>query len=125
LDFSLIRFTDKSVGIIVAMDENTKELSKKLGINVNNVLYTLHAPDNYLQALAVPTSIEEIKDMDGSIDWIQTFNKDIQATRDETTVIKSKLVQSGQLWICWPKKSSRVSTNLTDKTVWQIGLVTD
>jgi hypothetical protein len=104
------------------MGDNVNELSKKLGIPGDTNAYTLHAPSNYLQAITTPSSLKQIEGLENNIDWIQAFYADEQSIRSEIAALKRKLSHTGQIWISWPKKSSGVSSDLTDATVRQIGL---
>jgi hypothetical protein len=104
------------------MENETDKLIKKLGISQNNAGYTLHAPDNYLEEIAKPITIEEIMRLDNTINWIQAFYENEQQLNNDIAVLKSKLSTAGQLWISWPKKTSGISSNLSDTNVRQIGL---
>jgi hypothetical protein len=104
------------------MENDTAELTRKLGISQNNSAYTLHAPDHYLQNISKPITIEELVLLDDAINWMQAFYKNEQALRGDIAKLKLKLSHTGELWISWPKKSSEIQSNLTDTIVRKIGL---
>ncbi len=101
-----------------------KKLSDKLGIKPGQKAYTVHAPENYYKILAYPTQLSDIKELSNKCDWIQAFYYDKSILEMEIYSLKDSLSHTGQLWISWPKKSSRVESDLDDNSVRQIGLYT-
>ena len=97
-------------------------LSKKLGIKPDSRLLLLRAPAEF-----------RIDDLPGGVtaqrrptaepyDTILLFAND-QATVDSGFgPAARRLTTAGGLWICWPKKSSGVKTDLTDVAVRATGL---
>jgi hypothetical protein len=55
-------------------------------------------------------------------DWLQAFYVEEEKLKKEIGTLKEKLDYEGQLWISWPKKSSKLKSNLTDQVVRDIGL---
>jgi hypothetical protein len=104
------------------MEDKEDSLIQKLGISPKYVTYTLHAPDNYLEKLSTPITIEALVCLNEQINWIQAFYESEHALRLELAAIQSKLSFTGQLWICWPKKTSTIPSNLSDIIVRKIGL---
>jgi hypothetical protein len=104
------------------MENETGNLIKKLEISQDILAYTLQGPDDYLVGISKPITIEEIKRFASTINWIQAFFEDQQTLMSDMAVLKPKLSHSGMLWICWPKKSSDIASDLTDAAVRQIGL---
>jgi hypothetical protein len=104
------------------MDKEVDKLIEKLEITHNNKAYTLHAPDCYLQEISQPITIEEIMQFSDAISWLQVFYKNEQALRRDMVLLKSKISRTGKLWVCWPKKTSKMPSNLTDSIVRQSGL---
>jgi hypothetical protein len=104
------------------MENEINVLVQKLGIKPGNISYTLHAPNNYLKLISTPVSIEDVIRLEVNIGWLQAFYNDTEELKIELPSLKSKLANTGQLWITWPKRSSGISSNLTDNVVRQIGL---
>lgn len=101
---------------------NSNDLISKLGITNSSKAYLLHAPEDYSIIFPDSYEVNKIKNLPLELEWVQAFYKDKLQLQKDMGSIKSKLTKSGQLWICWPKKSSKVSTNLNDQTVRDIGL---
>jgi hypothetical protein len=53
--------------------------------------------------------------------FIHFFARDRAALEWEFAKLKAALTSNGMLWISWPKKSSGIETDLSDKVVQKIG----
>jgi hypothetical protein len=104
------------------MDDNDAELIRKLGITPDTKLTTLYAPEYYLEVIPNINSCKHIDKLLPGSSWIQAFYTNQAALEDEIPKLKSSLTVDGQLWICWPKKSSLVASDLSDSGVRRIGL---
>jgi len=49
--------------------------------------------------------------------WVQAFYAQQNDLNQEVAALKSKLAKDGQLWICWPKRSSGIGADLNDNIV--------
>lgn len=98
------------------------ELWTKLGLKTNAQAHILHAPIGYCDSSAWPIPILTIDEMRNGSDWIQAFYSDKATLEKEIDVLKQSLAKKGQLWICWPKKSSGVKSDLSDGAVRRVGL---
>ncbi len=56
------------------------------------------------------------------LDFAMVFTKSSASLKKEFQQITKSLAAAGMLWISWPKKSSGVSTDLTENIVREIGL---
>lgn len=100
-------------------------LAKKLGIKENYLVQVYNSPKRYLDFFhEFPKDVvvsEHQKEPD-SIDFIHIF----ATTKDslETSFLKAKplLKKSGMLWISWPKKSSKIATEIDKFYVMNYGL---
>jgi hypothetical protein len=98
-------------------------LLKKLGIKPGLRLLILNAPENYPETLGeLPENVTVANTLAGPLDFIHFFT-----TRQETLAahfpqLKQALTPAGILWISWPKRSSRVETDLTEDIIRIIGL---
>jgi hypothetical protein len=100
-----------------------RSLADKLGIKGGYRVAILNAPDNYLsQTLIDLPDITLLHTLDGSFELIQFFTKEADTLAKEFTALKAHLQQAGSLWISWPKLSSKVTTDLTEGIIREIGL---
>lgn len=98
-------------------------LPKKLGIKPG-FRVRLIAPPPEVQAelssdLAACTIIDDNK---APLDFALVFTKSKAELAREFKRLSKQLAPVGMLWVSWPKKSSGVTTDLTENLVREIGL---
>lgn len=104
------------------MTTSGEELLKKLGLASVARAYTLHAPNAYHSLLPSPIPLINVEELSDNTDWVQAFYFNKSTLTTEIGSLKHCLRKSGQLWISWPKKSSKVESDLSDSAVRHIGL---
>ena len=55
-------------------------------------------------------------------DVILAFCPDLATLEERFAVLAGRITPRGALWICWPKRSSGVPTDLTENVVREVGL---
>jgi hypothetical protein len=94
-----------------------------LGIKSGAHLVILNAPEDYDETLGpLPAGVSVAPFLGGSLDIIQFFTREREALESAFPALKQALTQNGQLWISWPKRSSKVPTDLNENIVREIGL---
>ncbi len=63
-----------------------------------------------------------LKELMPDIHFIIVFVRDAVLLKERINKWKSHLAKSGMLWICWPKKSSKIETDITREVVREVGL---
>ena len=58
----------------------------------------------------------------GELDFAMVFAKAIADLERRFVALRDRLAPNGALWVCWPKKTSGVATQLTENVVRDIGL---
>lgn len=97
-------------------------LVKKLGIKPNTVVTLLDAPQGFDKMLvSLPAGVRFRKRLGKKNDLIVWFVRSEGILRDSIKNITGLLGTSG-IWIVWPKKSSRISSDLSQASVRKIGL---
>ena len=56
------------------------------------------------------------------LDFIQLFTGEKKVLQSELPQIKKYISKNGMIWICWPKKSSKIPTDLSENIVRDIAL---
>lgn len=56
------------------------------------------------------------------IDFLMVFTKSREHLAGGFEPMSKQLTPAGMLWVCWPKKSSGVATDLNENSVREIGL---
>jgi len=97
-------------------------LAKKLGIKYGTNI-VIHAPAGYEGLLKLDTSIVLLSRLQPGADFIQAFFTARRRLENDFEALKNNLRSSGQLWISWPKKTSKMETDLNDNVVREIGLM--
>ena len=98
-------------------------LPKKLGIKEGSRIALVNAPKDFESELGeLPDSVQFIKGAAKSLDIILFFVLNERALVRDFAKLAGRLTANGMLWIAWPKKSSGVTTDLTEQRVQQIGL---
>ncbi len=94
------------------MPDAALALAKKLQIKPAARVLALDAPDGYLDRLALPDGAIADHRARGMYDVVQLFAK-MQADAERRAPAATKALKpGGVLWICWPKGSSKMSTDL-------------
>lgn len=103
-------------------------LAKKLGIKPAFKVMLINAPDHYMELFTdMPADVCFESDETSKKDLIHffTFKKDELLTL--LPVLKTRIKPNGIIWVSWPKKSSRVLSDVTEDLIrdfaLKIGLV--
>lgn len=98
-------------------------LPKKLGIKDGFHVCFVDAPNEVTAELkASLTKCELVSDNKAPIDFAMVFSKSASGLTKEFKRISKRLSPAGMLWVSWPKKSSGIPTDLTEKIIREIGL---
>src|SRR5215218_7758666 len=98
-------------------------LAKKLGIKEGSRIALVNAPKDFESELGeLPDSVQFINPPAQSLDIILFFVLTERALVRGFAKLAARLTPNGMLWIAWPKKSSGVTTDLSEQRVQQIGL---
>jgi hypothetical protein len=97
-------------------------LAKKLGIKPGTKLFTVAAPGHYDELLApLPNGVKRVRKLDDA-DVAHLFVTARARLDKELRAAMSKMQQDAAIWISWPKKSSKVETDITEDTVREVAL---
>jgi len=97
-------------------------LAKKLGIFDGYSVATVRAPDHFAALLApIPEGVTFHTGARTSHDVIVMFTKSRTEFANELPAL-SKHIGRGGLWIAWPKRASKVPTDMTEDVVREVAL---
>jgi hypothetical protein len=101
-------------------------LPKKLGIRPNHRVALLRAPDGFEQHTLgeLPPGVSVRARARGPLDVIVAFVRTGAELERGLETWPKALDPAGGLWIAWPKRSSGVTTDLSDGLVREAGLAT-
>jgi hypothetical protein len=98
-------------------------LPKKLGIKSGFRVQLIGAPPEVRAELSTElAACEIVGDAKLPLDFAMCFTKSEPALAKEFKRISTRLAPAGMLWICWPKKSSGVATDVDENIVRETGL---
>lgn len=99
-------------------------LIKKLGIKDDFKIEIINSPEDYDDTLgALPNSVTISNILkEGDFDLIQFFTKSAKQLKSEFSDFKKALKPTGMLWISWPKSSLKITTDLNENIIREIGL---
>ena len=100
-----------------------KPLFEKLGLRTGQRAYVWNAPEDYHAELEpLKSSIDLKSRLKGPLDFVHFFTVSKTELEHRLAKLKQELDHSGCLWVSWPKKSSGVSTDLTENVVRDLAL---
>jgi hypothetical protein len=96
-------------------------LAKKLGIKPGARIKLVNAPD-YYDNLFTDLPGDLIRTGNEPRDFIHFFTKDEQELLTTLPKLRDEIVQNGIIWVSWPKKSSKIATNINENTIRDFAL---
>ncbi len=100
-------------------------LIRKLGIREGFCCYLFQTPVAYFQWISpLPNGVEVKERLIGEFDFIHLFVTHRSGFEKEFSRCQKHLKQTGMLWVSWPKKASRVPTDLDENLIRDFGLGT-
>jgi hypothetical protein len=98
-------------------------LAQKLGIKAGSRVFVANAPRGYLQLLEpLPPGVVFAKRVSPAITVAHVFTADRQELMRHLDSLRGLLNPEAMIWVSWPKKASKVLTDVTEETIRQIAL---
>jgi len=98
-------------------------LAKKLGIRSGCRIHVANAPGNYLKLVApLPKGVRVVPRVSGDTDIVHLFSTSRSELAGKLRASLARLKQDGAIWVSWPKKSSKVPTDISENTVREVAL---
>jgi hypothetical protein len=91
-------------------------LERKLGIKPDHVVFLDAAPDDF--TLDAPTT----RRLPRRLDLTLTFHTSRSTLERRLPRLIERTEQAGMVWVCWPKKAAKVTTDLDESVVREVGL---
>ncbi len=83
----------------------------------------MNQPEHYFDLLEkIPNSISIKEKLRGEIDFIHFFTKNKKDCLAILPKLKKHLSKNGMLWISWPKKASKIPTDINEDIIRSIAL---
>jgi hypothetical protein len=98
-------------------------LAQKLGIKPGSNVFVDGAPKAYEQLLApMPADVNVQSSVDSSTDIVHLFSTSKAKLASTLKRSLQHLRQDAALWVSWPKKASKVPTDITEDTIRELAL---
>jgi len=100
-------------------------LEKKLGIKENFIIRIIHAPKNYFDLFTEwPKKIQISDDPRIKKNLIHFFTKKFPEYYSLLPLLKKEIEQNGMIWVSWPKKTSKISSDVSEDLIRSYALET-
>ena len=98
-------------------------LPQKLGIAEGTTVAVLNAPKGFASELEpLPDGVTVRRSARGRADVVLTFHTERRDLERRVPVLLDVLDVDGGLWIAWPKRASKVETDMTEDVVREVFL---
>jgi hypothetical protein len=94
-------------------------LWKKLGYKNGMSAYVDGGPNNYISMLALPADVAVtwLRSAKSDMEFVHLFATSASNLKRNLESYRKKIVPGGMIWVSWPKKSSRVKSDITEDTI--------
>jgi hypothetical protein len=98
-------------------------LARKLAIKEGARLALLDAPDGFDQELApLPDGVQLLRRLAPRLDVAVVFVTERRRLEQRFDAIAESVFPAGGLWVAWPKRASKVPTDLTEDVLREVAL---
>jgi hypothetical protein len=98
-------------------------LAGKLGIKAGSRVLPVGAPAEYRSLLSpLPDGVIFQKRLSDATNIVHVFTRKRAELAKLLTTCRTKLSPGGAIWVSWPKKASKVATDITEDTIREIAL---
>lgn len=96
---------------------------KKLGLKPMMSAHVINTPAHYYDLLG--ESVEDVKwvkDRSCRPAFVHLFTDSKSTLREELVRLRGEIATDGMMWVSWPKKASKVPTDITEDAIREICL---
>ena len=98
-------------------------LAKKLGFKAGSHAHLIGAPPELMDWLApLPEGVVFDARVTDATDIVHLFTAQQPVLRAQLTVLRQTLRSDATLWVSWPKKASKVPTDITEDVIRDVAL---
>ncbi|MSU80180.1 MAG: DUF3052 family protein [Gemmataceae bacterium] len=98
-------------------------LAKKLGFKSGLRVFVDGAPASYLELVSpLPENIVFIEAVGDKPDIIHLFTDSLKGLTKKLTGYVKKIHSYGTIWVSWPKKASKVPTDVTEDRIRELAI---
>jgi hypothetical protein len=98
-------------------------LAKKLGYKPSSRVALIGAPDDYLAMVEpLPGAVAFERAPTSKTDLVHVFATERAALAKHLEALRRKLAPDAAIWVSWPKKASKVATDITEDVIREVAL---
>ena len=98
-------------------------LAKKLGIAAGSTVHLISAPPDYAELVApLPEGVTIAPRLTKATDVVHLFTTSAAELRSTLTRLRKAIAPASAVWVSWPKKASKVPTDITEDTIRSVAL---
>lgn len=98
-------------------------LSKKLGLKPEMKCILINAPKDYFSLIEIPEKDLKLeKSSANEIDFVHLFTSKEKELSDHLKQLKNQIRSNGIIWVSWPKKSSKIPSEIDENKIREIAL---
>ena len=98
-------------------------LAKKLGYKPGFRACVKNAPDNYAELVApLPDDVLLSARLRRDVDLAHLFTRRRSELESQLPKLMEIIRRDGMIWVSWPKKASKVATDITEGTIRDVAL---
>ena len=98
-------------------------LWRKRGIAAGAELLLIDAPDDYRKLVSpLPQGVRLVNRLSWLTRMVHVFATRERALRSALARLRTRVVADAVVWVSWPKRTSRVETDITEDTIRAVAL---
>jgi hypothetical protein len=98
-------------------------LAKKLGIKPGFKCHLINPPEHYFELFTdMPDAVSFLSDKKAKKNFIHLFTKSAKELEKNITSLRAEIEPDGMIWVSWPKKASKIETDITENEVRNLAL---
>jgi len=99
-------------------------LWKKLGYKAGVSAYVEGEPGNYISLLTLPADVVVtwLPRAKSEMEFVHLFATSASQLKSKLESVRKRILPVGVIWVSWPKKSSGVTSDITEDTIRDLAL---
>jgi hypothetical protein len=98
-------------------------LAQKLGIKPGITIVAINSPAKYRRLLGkIPHGVTFSDRLKPGSNFVHLFTGRWSELQKKMSILRNKISDDGTVWVSWPKKSSGISTDVTEDVIREIAL---
>lgn len=98
-------------------------LARKLGFKAGTHAHLIGTPPEFMAWLApLPEGVVFDTRVGAATDLVQLFTPERRVLQQQLTRLRSLLRSDASVWVSWPKKASKVATDISEDTIREVAL---